>query len=357
MRGKMRRYRGTWILLVTPALLVPLLLRAQLPPPQPTQPPPEPVMEPTRTPTQLIAETPQAPLQPATPLEILEQQLGLTKPECGPAPAGWPELLERPAGTRPVALALTQIGPRSAVVAWRGAPWATRHEIVNLAAQESGGMAHCYVEWGLFPESPTELEGATRVPEGTIVTSEPRELATALPPPPPAPPALVAMQDTAYGGCYATTYRFMVVAHYADSAPGHSAYHEIVSFTTGAAPAPPPVGALTARGWTMAVELFWPRRKDALEYRIYRDGVRIADGSTVEKLKTRVELYRGFLLADTTYMDQAPRAGTYRYRVEAVFSKCSYAPGPSGEPVSTSATVSAEAKAPPPRAWCRRRGS
>ena len=70
----------------------------------------------------------------------------------------------------------------------------------------------------------------------------------------------------------------------------------------------------------------------------------------------RDDPYGRLMPPDTTHIDQVAAVGTYSYRVEALLSACEHAPGPSGESLAVSPTVTAEALAPPQRPWCRRRG-
>jgi len=270
----------------------------QPPPGQPTAPPPEPVR----------------------PAEILEQG-GLVKPlECGPPPQGWPGLLGRPHGTAPVDLRLTPTSPFSADLAWKGAPWAVRHEVVGLNSQGqgSGVPGRCYAEWGL------PLQDRGPVPGQRVVgADQPPALEAAPAAPTPTSPALQAMTDRVSASCYAQTYRLLVVAHYADSAPGMS---EVVSFTTPAGPSPPPLKGLTVRAFPAVVELYWNALTGATAYRIYRSGALLT-----ELLPQR---YASGDRLDTMYVDRAPAAGPGQYEVRAVLSPCRFAPAHGSEVLS-----------------------
>ena len=322
---------------VTHELLAPALVIAVLANSAPAQLPP--LKSPLSAP--VLEPGPQRiPVLLATELLMKEPS-----PECGAAPKGWPDLLTKPKGVTPADVRLTPTGSFSAEITWRGAPWAVSHEVLDLTNTSGFGVpAQCYMEWGLPVAEPVPAPTGER----QVVVDAPLRLEVASAPP---PPGLVAMARTVAAPCYARTYRYKVVAHYADSAP---AWSPEMSLTTPAAPAAPPFGRLDAQGSVLRATLTWARLADAIEYRVYRNGVRIADGERIEKLKARYDAYRQeYVWPDTTYSEELA-AGNYTYRVEARFATCSYAPGPSGEPLSSSDNVPVQVKAPP-RVWCRRR--
>ncbi len=327
-RPRFARHAARVRRLVVGIACVPIALWAQLPPSQPMQPMPTYPMptQPAPTPdaTQLVMLSPQVPLQPTRPEEILEQQLlGLTKPlECGPAPEDWAERLALPQGTRPEDVAIRQIGSGAAVVSWRGAPWATRHEVrwVDDPSGPSGPSLYCLMQWGYPIEGLEETQtgdAVTRVAEGVVVTGEVKSLSLeAAPAPAPAPPpSLVAMQDTVYGSCYGRTYRYAVMAFYADSAPAQNP--TIVGFTTAAGPQPPSLPGLAAEGITLGAMLRWRALPRVYAYRIYRNGERVGEVLGKQDVATN-----RWLWPDTTYTDQVLAAGRNTYRVEALLSPC-----------------------------------
>jgi len=266
---------------------------------------------------------PAPPPGPVRPAEILEQG-GLVKPlECGPPPQGWPGLLGRPRGTAPAEVRLTPTSPLSAEIAWKGAPWAVRHEVVSNDAQGSGVPGRCYAEWGLPLGEPAPVPGR-RVPGRAVVgADQPPTLEAAPPTPAPPSPGLQKMTENVSGACHGQTYRYIVVAHYADSAPGWS---EVVSLNTPGAPLPPPLKGLTVRAFPAVVELYWNALAGATAYRIYRSGALLT-----ELLPQR---YASGDRLDTMYVDRAPAAGPGLYEVRAVLSPCRFAPTHGAEVLS-----------------------
>jgi hypothetical protein len=262
------------------------------------------------------------PPEPVRPAEIVEQG-GLVKPlECGPPPQGWPGLLGRPHGTAPTELRLTSTAPLSAQIAWKGAPWAKRHEVVSNDAQGSGVPGRCYAEWGLPLGEPAPVPG-----RAVAGADQPPTLEAAAPTPAPPSPGLQKMTENVSGACYDQTYRYIVVAHYADSAPGWS---EVVSFTPPGAPPPPPLKGLTVRAFPEVVELYWNALAGATAYRIYRSGALLT-----ELLPQR---YTSGDRLDTMYVDRAPVGPGLPpvpvYEVQAVLSPCRFAPTHGAEVLS-----------------------